>query len=57
MLGGKHRLNPLDAKLFIANHATARRRINFRQSSSWRRIILEPGKRRDPPRALMPVTK
>ena len=38
-------------------HATAWRRINFRQSISWRRIILAPGERRDPPRALMPVTK
>ena len=40
--------NPLDAKLFLPNscrrqinfwHATARRRINFRQTSFWRRII------------------
>ena len=59
-------LNPLDVKLFLPNfcrcqinfqHATAQRRINFRQSSSWRRIILAPGKPCDPPRALMRVTK
>ena len=47
--------NPLDVELFLPNscrrqinfqYATARRRIHFRQSSSWRRIILELGKRR-----------